>query len=461
MTEMSGGTVAARFPGASPAGDRSGIRQQSLEALLGDMEPSSAGRARAAMGWMVPEGASFQELGQVELQEFLWYELPLRWEAETGELHEIACALADLFSAAGLERFAVLCRAPRTHQLLDAWQDSDPEPARRMLKEAIRVSGVDPPDVTLLGWGSVMGSAEHAARQRVSQALEQAIDAGELVPGERGWKQLAARVTAASLMMPRIDLRGGTLLQSVYRERGQSWAAGAPDVRQDLLTRMLPLLAGEVAVPAEATGSLMPLRWLLEHIGDGVTLTQAGWLPKALVLRANDAFGWFDLFGFTVRTETDLPELACLNELSRRARLVTRSGSRLSLSGSGRRALGDVSLLWRTVVADIFSPGTYEGEGAALAAAILVRASAAVPRPTVEAKVGASLKGRWRTASGESLEPWSGLDATREFALLADVFGWLEHDQDWQNRTWRLTPAGRKAALLGLQLQARSPRNRV
>jgi len=84
-----------------------------------------------------------------------------------------------------------------------------------------------------------------------------------------------------------------------------------------------------------------------------------------------------------------------------------------------------------------------------------------VPRPTVEAKVAAGLRGRWRTVSGESVEQWSGLDATREFALLADVFGWLEHDQDWQNRTWRLTPAGRKAALLGLQLQARTPRNRV
>jgi hypothetical protein len=112
-------------------------------------------------------------------------------------------------------------------------------------------------------------------------------------------------------------------------------------------------------------------------------------------------------------------------------------------------------------VADIVSAGTYEGEGAALAAATLVRVSAPVPRQTVEAKVGASLQGRWQTISGETLEQWSGLDATREFGLLADVFGWLEQDQDWVNRTWRLTPAGRKAALLGLQLQARAPRHRV
>jgi hypothetical protein len=42
--------------------------------------------------------------------------------------------------------------------------------------------------------------------------LEQAYDAGELVCGERGWKQLAAIITEVSLMMSRLDLRRGTLL---------------------------------------------------------------------------------------------------------------------------------------------------------------------------------------------------------------------------------------------------------
>lgn len=113
---------------------------------------------------------------------------------------------------------------------------------------------------------------------------------------------------------------------------------------------MTPLLDGEVAVPAEAGDCLTPLRWLLGHVGDGVTLTQAGCLPKALVLEANKTFGWFELLGFKVRTETDLPELATLNE---------------------------------------------------------------------------------RIAEGN----------------------------DWRNRTWTLTSTGRQAALLGLQLQSREPRN--
>lgn len=453
--------MTARFPGIARTGDRTSTCEQPLGTLLAGLDPASAGLARSAVDWILPEGADLSQLGQAELQEFLWYQLPVKWLAETRELHEIAWSLADLFTAAGLERYAGLCRAPQTHRLLDAWQDDDHGLALKMMKEAIKASGVEPPDTLVMRWGAVMGEAEQSARRVVSQALEQAVAAGELVPGERGWKQLAARITEVSLMMPRLDLRGGTLAQAVSRERGESWAAGYPAVRQDLLTQMLPLLARDVAVPAGAGASLMPLRWLLERVGDGVILTRAGWLPRAVALDANDAFAWFDLFGVTVQTETDLPELGALNELARRTRLITKKGRKVSLSAAGRRALGDPKLLWRVVLADIFSAGTYEGEGAALAAATLVRANMAVPYPRVEATVGAGLVGRWRTGSGAMIEEWSGLDATHEFGLLADVFGWIEQDDDGQNRTWALTSTGREAALLGLQLQARTPQNRI
>ena len=79
----------------------------------------------------------------------------------------------------------------------------------------------------------------------------------------------------------------------------------------------------------------------------------------------------------------------------------------------------------------------------------------------VEVPVGAGLLGRWRTVSGETIEEWAGLDATNEFGMLAGVFGWIAQDDDGANRTWTLTSPGREAALLGLQLQARTPRNRV
>ena len=453
--------MAARFPGAPRNSNRTGPCEQPIETLLADLDGPSADLARAAVGWMLPEGAALNQLSQVELQEFLWYQLPLKWLAETGELHAVASSLADLFTSAGLGRYAAVCGSPQTHRLLDLWQHDDREPARKAMNEAIRSSGVEPPDTPLMAWGSVQGQAEHAARRRVSQALEQTVEAGELVPGQRGWKQLAVRITEVSLQLPRVELRGGSLLAAVGRERAESWANGYPAVRQDLLTRMLPLLAGEVAVPAQAGASLMPLRWLLERVGSGVLLTRAGWLPKALVVEANEAFRWFDLLGVNVRSESDLPELGSLNELARRTRLISKKGRRVFLSSLGRRAVGDPDLLWRIVVADLFSAGTYEGEGAALAAATLIRANAPVPYPRVESTVGAGLLGRWRTGSGEVLGAWSGVDATCEFGLLADVFGWIEQDHDGQARTWALTGHGRQAALLGLQVQSRSPRNRA
>jgi hypothetical protein len=51
------------------------------------------------------------------------------------------------------------------------------------------------------------------------------------------------------------------------------------------------------------------------------------------------------------------------------------------------------------------------------------------------------------------------MEATRGFGLLAGVFGGIEPGDDWHIRTWMLTRPGRQAALLGLQIQARTPRN--
>jgi hypothetical protein len=294
-------------------GDHAATTPQPLDTLLADLPPTSADLARAALDWLLPEDGELTDLDQLELQEFLWYLLPVKSLVETSELHEVAWSLADLFTAAGYERYASLCRAPQTHELLDAWLEEDHEPARKAMREAIASSGVDPPDTPLLAWGAVFGDAEHSARLQVSQALEQAVDAGELVPGERGWKQQAARITEVSLPMPRLELRGESMFQSVRRE---------------------------------------------------------------------------------------LPELAALSELARRTRLVTRKGRKVALSAKGRRALRDPDLLWRVAVAGVFSPGTFEGEGAALAAAALVMAGRPMPRSTVEATVGAGLRGRWRTAAG-------------------------------------------------------------
>jgi hypothetical protein len=190
-------------------------------------------------------------------------------------------------------------------------------------------------------------------------------------------------------------------------------------------------------------------------------MTRTGLFPGATLREANDTFGWFDLVGLTLRTETDLPELLALHGLARRARLMTTRGRKVSVSAQGRLALGDPNLLWRVVVADIFAAETYEGEGAALTAATLLRTSTSLSRRALEARVAAGLEGRWHSEPGDGLDEWAVADAMRDFGVLADVFSWLEQDDDWQNRLWALTSAGRHAAVLGLQIQAQSPRHRL
>lgn len=81
--------------------------------------------------------------------------------------------------------------------------------------------------------------------------------------------------------------------------------------RAGFLGPVVALLPREVGVPPDAAASLEPLLWLLRHVGDGVTMTKAGYLPKVLVVAANTAFGWFDLPGFSSARSTTCPRWRC------------------------------------------------------------------------------------------------------------------------------------------------------
>ena len=52
--------------------DHTSTSEMPIEALLSELDPSSAELARAALGWILPEDEPLSELGQVVLQEFLW-----------------------------------------------------------------------------------------------------------------------------------------------------------------------------------------------------------------------------------------------------------------------------------------------------------------------------------------------------------------------------------------------------
>lgn len=428
-------------------------------ALLAGLDPAAAENAEGVLQWLLPEGDHPRHLTQEMVQTFLWYELPRKWSATSAEQHEIAWSLGDLLTAAGLTRYAGLCRDPATHRVIEAWDRSEDE-GFAAFRAALDASGIDPPDTPVLPWGSVMGLEEHVARTAAGLALERAVEAGDLVPGSRGSRQRAVRLVECYLTTPYVGFDGAVPLEVVRRERAGRWAAGPPEARKDVLAPVLPLLDSEAPVPAEVGESLVPLVWLLERVGDGVTFTQAGWLPKALVLEANERFRWFDLPGFTVRTETDLHQLADLHVLARRTRLLTKRGRKLTVSGFGREALADPERLWRVVAADPFTGKDLRAEASALAAAVLLRADRPMLRSELEGRVTAAVQGRWMVQGGGPVDEWSVSRALRDYLVVGEVLGWVVEAGEWGARTVGLTPLGRAGAVLGLQAQSWAPRHR-
>jgi hypothetical protein len=151
------------------------------------------------------------------------------------------------------------------------------------------------------------------------------------------WSRLAHHCAAR--------VRGRVPLEVVRRGRRESWAEAPPTERRALLAAVLPALEESAAAPVDTAE---PLRWLLEQIGYGITLTQAGYLPLELVAAAFARYPHWYPIGKGPRSEADLFQLAGLHELARTHRLVTERLRTLKLSAAGRAQLTDHQLRQRT-----------------------------------------------------------------------------------------------------------------
>ncbi|MGH9224931.1 MAG: hypothetical protein ACRD2W_14415, partial [Acidimicrobiales bacterium] len=171
-------------------------------------------------------GGGIGSITQEAVQNFLWHELPRKWLAppEDDICATMAAAAAALLDGLGLERYAAICRSPATVEVHAAYRRSDDE-GRRAFRRAVDRSGIDPPDLDGLAWGSMMGPDEACARSAVAVALEQAIAAGELVPGGRGWRDRQRAVTAATLDRPHPSLPTQTWRSAVLTERLEHWVS--------------------------------------------------------------------------------------------------------------------------------------------------------------------------------------------------------------------------------------------
>jgi hypothetical protein len=422
--------------------------------------------ARAGIGWLLPEDDDeWDDLLQLTLQGFLWYSLPMKWLTDSAHHHEVAWALGDLFEAAGLGRYAGICRSAATHELIARWA-SDPAAARAQFRTLMADSGVDPPDTDLLTWGQMQCLTEHAACLHVSAALEAAVDAGSLVPGRRGWRSVAASITEGTLRQPDPHGDHPRLLDAVEAERCKDWFADlrrrtvvSDDAAAALVARVAPSPSGDVLDAVAA--SLEPLAWFLRRVSDGVTMTEAGYLPRRLALDADERYDWFGLKPkFAVRGERDLPELVLVHRLARDARLVTLRRRRLTVSARGRDALGDERLLLRAILTGLFDPTTWDGDAAVGVAVALVGADP-MQRLTgadLDAALHRHLRARWRRGTNElAVDDVRGAGWTLRTA--ASAFGWFAPAErgGWELAP-RLTDVGREACLLGIRAVACGPR---
>jgi len=238
--------------------------------------------AEAALGSLT-WGGGLSVITQERLQHFLWYGLPMKWLTDTDHHRRVVAALARAFDLLDLPRYADLCRSDTTDAVLDAYERSDGE-GKNAFHRADLASGIRPPDIDELEWGSVMGLEESAALSSTAEMLELAVTSGELVPGSRGWKQRQQELVRAHVTLTRIDLAGRTLLETIRDERLETWLEGR---RSPARRRILEALLEAVRAPAGLSGGVGDpaprLRWLLGELVDGQPLTQTGNLSRTFV----------------------------------------------------------------------------------------------------------------------------------------------------------------------------------
>jgi hypothetical protein len=180
-----------------------------IAGAIATLEAEAADAARDAEAALdrLTAGEGLAVLTQERLQHFLWYGLPMKWLTDTDHHRRVVDALARAFDLLDLPRYAALCRSETTAEVLGAYERSDAE-GKKAFRKADLASGIHPPDIDELGWGSVMGMTESGALSLTAELLELAVVGGKLVPGARGWKRRQEELVRAHLTTPRIELAG-------------------------------------------------------------------------------------------------------------------------------------------------------------------------------------------------------------------------------------------------------------
>ncbi|WP_030588261.1 hypothetical protein [Streptomyces anulatus] len=202
-----------------------------------------------------------------------------------------------------------------------------------------------------------------------------------------------------------------------------------------------------------------PLRWLLEQIGGGVTLIQAGCLPREVVAAAFARYSHWYPIGKGPRSETDLFQLADLHELGCTQRLVTKRHRTLKLSVAGGVQLADHQLRQHT--AALAWLGTTVAERQV--------AECALGAPWAEPRLRGDLCDAVHPVLAASLTHDDGTvmevkDTERllwRFWHLGRELGYLDERDRSADAPISLSATGRFAALAALRVLAEGPKGRA
>lgn len=365
-----------------------------LEAAEADGTVSAGTADTAEAAWRSFAGdAPSDALLQHRLQEFLWYALPRKWLTDLAGHEDIAESLACLLDELDRPEYAEICRSATTHEILTAWDRDDSE-GFAAFRRALDRSGVDPPDVAELAWGSIMTIDEALARDHVAARLEHAIAGKRFEPGGRGWR-IAQRAAASEALTDPVPNHPSapTRLQAVLTARIESWVERdrAGRTRWELIRGIEPALLHPVDPPPTASTVVGPMRWLLEHASDdGLPLTDRGNLTQRVVREACAEFDWAPLGRGTVaQSQLDIVELLVWDELLREAGLVRRRHRKLLATPRGRDALASDEASWRALAAALAAADGWDGfaQESAMLALLAAEEDEATPRGEIDATV--------------------------------------------------------------------------
>jgi hypothetical protein len=227
----------------------------------------------------------------------------------------------------------------------------------RAFQKAFEASGINPPDLDDFAWGDMMSSEENSAYLAAEHALEQAIDDDRMIPGTRGWKTEARAITAEVLQQRHPELPGQSWRSAIMTERIYSrirmLERRAPGLHT-LLARSANQLLHPIPPPSHLGSHLEPITWFLAWMGDGVQLTDAGYLPTAMVRSGAERFGWDKGWSEDPpKKESDSMELIALHELLRDAGAIRHRTGTARVTAGGQRMMGDLTYAWRSLAASL------------------------------------------------------------------------------------------------------------